>query len=185
LVTHYLTRALGTKLFHLHHLYHPSPQLLDALSFLQIHHCRRRVCPVNLSFFISNRKSILPTPELDRGERKYTLRRRSLLSIRRAMGGLPCLSGSPLAFTQSLFPEVFFLLAWDPFFQNSDPSSQSEYSNSRRPRYISIHSAFTGLRKFCIMLYHHPPIEKTHRKRRCVADQSISALNMPPQVLQG
>ena len=30
------------------------------------------------------------------------------------------------------------------------------------------------------MLY-HPPIEKkTHRKRRCVADQSISALNMPP-----
>jgi hypothetical protein len=108
LVTHYLTRALGTKLFHLHHLCHPSPQLLDALSFLQIHHCRRRVCPVNLSFFISNRKFILPTPELDRGEKKYTLRRRSLLSIRRATGGLPCHSGFSPSFHAKPFPGRFF-----------------------------------------------------------------------------
>jgi hypothetical protein len=105
-----------------------------------------------------------------------------LLSIRRATSGLPCRSGSSLAFTQSLFPEVFFFRLGILSFKTRILHRQSECSNSHRPRYIFIHSPFTGLRKFWIMLYHHPPIEKTHRKRRCVADQSISALNMPPQI---
>lgn len=117
-------------------LCHPSPQLLDALSFLQIHHCRRRVCPVNLSFFISNRKFILPTPELDRGEKKYTLRRRSLLSIRRATGGLPCHSGFSPSFHAKPFSRNFFFFRLGILpFKTRILHRQSECSNSRRPRY--------------------------------------------------